>query len=506
MTNLIPEVALAGKIARFVGAEAEGKRVQADMEKLVEKEARKQLKKGEDVRAAVERVQADVMSKLKGVEMPAKKSATAAKAAKGSSATRVAPVATAVNRTMGKAVITNKGDRTYVRHREMVRDVPLGTTASMKRKALGQPGLTSGFEVDGIGRINPGNKQLFPYLSTIAKGFEKYTFKDLAFELLTMAPTSAQGSMMLAVDMDAADRDPASKRELLNFEGAARGPVWDQIVRCVVPKRLLSLAENIGHFIRDETIPQGADIKTYDTGKLIVASDDLAADATAELWASYDVELSVPTLEEDVPSYALRCYSASSAVYESAFINADLSAHIASEFSAGDCDFLPVPINGSDKTTAGLVCRSPGTYLATGSYMLTGSGLSGSGAMTFVATAGLVVETSNLNYEHSHLSSTELDYLWRQVITVPDVTSEGAELPHFGFYVGAATGVTSTAAVDIAIVPIALGAFAAGENRPVRTRVPDRWCVRTAEPTRAEETPGDFVVLQVPRGAAIPRA
>jgi len=46
VTNLIPEVALAGKIARFVGAEAEGKRVQADMEKLVEKEARKQLKKG----------------------------------------------------------------------------------------------------------------------------------------------------------------------------------------------------------------------------------------------------------------------------------------------------------------------------------------------------------------------------------------------------------------------------------------------------------------------------
>lgn len=64
--------------------------------------------------------------------------------------------------------ISNEGSSIIVRHRELISD--LSASASF------QPGSR---------RINPGDADVFPWLSGIASRYEKYKFRKLKF---TMVP------------------------------------------------------------------------------------------------------------------------------------------------------------------------------------------------------------------------------------------------------------------------------------------------------------------------------
>ncbi len=159
--------------------------------------------------------------------------------------------------------------------------------------------------------VNPGQVALFPWLSTIASRFERYRFHKLKFLYRTEKSTATDGTVMFAVDYDASDAPPTSKTQLLQNEDKERKAPWQEFdMECTSQ----NLMHTDGLFIRPGMKPGGTDIKTYDVGNLLVATQGMSGtSAVGELWVDYDVELLTPVLESSTAPVALDVSQFSSA-------------------------------------------------------------------------------------------------------------------------------------------------------------------------------------------------
>lgn len=142
--------------------------------------------------------------------------------------------------------------------------------------------------------INPGMPQTFPWLSVMAQDFESYRFKKLNFIFETEKSASTNGSIMMAVDYDAADAAPTSKVELMANNHAVRSQVWAPVKYMADAPDLHKLPQRYNRY---GALSSNLDIKTYDVGNLIVATQG-CADTTSlgELYTEYEVELLTPQL------------------------------------------------------------------------------------------------------------------------------------------------------------------------------------------------------------------
>jgi hypothetical protein len=148
--------------------------------------------------------------------------------------------------------------------------------------------------------VNPGQVGTFPWLSTIAKNFEKYCFEKLEFyykrEVSEFATNGQTGKVIYSFDTDASDPAPFGKQEM-----EATDPHEDALpsenFRLPIPTKMLIPLMNDAHFVRPGALPPGTDLKTYDVGTLNVATQATAANtATGELHVRYRVRLMVPVL------------------------------------------------------------------------------------------------------------------------------------------------------------------------------------------------------------------
>ena len=145
--------------------------------------------------------------------------------------------------------------------------------------------------------VNPGLSSTFPWLSAIANRFESYLFDDLRFIYEPICPTSTPGSVMMAVDYDAAESAPTNKVTLMSYSGANRSSPWD---KTSFDARAPDLRKfGIQRYIRSGTPPTGTDIKTYDVGSFFIASQNTPASATTlgELYVQYTVKLFTPQIQ-----------------------------------------------------------------------------------------------------------------------------------------------------------------------------------------------------------------
>ncbi len=166
--------------------------------------------------------------------------------------------------------------RIRVRHREYLADVA-GSVA---------------FAATGYA-INPGLATSFPWLSNLAKNFESFLFRRLSFEFETQKSTATSGTVMLAIDFDAADAAPTTKTALMTYHNAVRSAAWAE---CQYRSDGADLRKfGVQRYIRTAALAANLDIKTYDVGNLYVATQG-EADTTAigELYVVYDVELITP--------------------------------------------------------------------------------------------------------------------------------------------------------------------------------------------------------------------
>lgn len=232
--------------------------------------------------------------------------------------------------------------RVRIRHREFVQDVngsELFTSTSYS--------------------LNPGISATFPWLSIMAKQFESYLFRSLKFDFETQKSASTSGSVMLAVDFDAADAPPSNKQELMSFHNAVRSAVWAE---CCYSSDLKDLQKfGVQRYIRSSGLSANLDIKTYDVGNLVVATQGEAdSSVIGELYVEYDVELITPQLS--VSSSGPSAF----ALNDCTPIDADLMA-----------GSIPDPLNDSSISRLNNVFTfaSPGKYLLT--YYLAGNAVNG---------------------------------------------------------------------------------------------------------------------------------
>jgi hypothetical protein len=234
--------------------------------------------------------------------------------------------------------------------------------------------------------INPGDSACFPWLSSIAQGFEEYTLHGLVFEYRPTSGTAitstsaALGSVIMATNYDVLDPIFASKQEMEAYEFSSQTVPYNGVlhaVECAASTRPFNV-----QFVRNGTPPEGSDRRLFDLGLFQLATVGMqSAGVVGELWVSYDVSLRKPRISP----------------YSSAGLN-DVEYALVRSAGATATALLPLggpPVAEAHTNLSGFsvisgssfVIGLPGSYLIV--YNAAGSGMTGATVLGLPATAGV---------------------------------------------------------------------------------------------------------------------
>lgn len=251
------------------------------------------------------------------------------------------PAAQGFIRPSAQPKVSGGGNSVTITHRELVSDVLVP----------GDPFTVTSYP------LNPGMGMTFPWLSGIAMQYESYRVNYFRAVYEPACPTTQQGNVLLAIDFDASDAAPPTKQVMTSYSGCIRGPVWQRIV-CTAAKRDLEkmCPERYVRFYDLANI----DIKTYDFGKLYLATTPGGGGVYGELWIEYSIQFYTPQLPSEI-EYA-----------HSAKIVGNPAGAPAAPFLAGaKVGGLPVEITAQNSLTF----KEAGEYLL--EFMATGSVFNG---------------------------------------------------------------------------------------------------------------------------------
>jgi hypothetical protein len=134
-------------------------------------------------------------------------------------------------------------------------------------------------------RINAGDTFTFPWLSSIAKNFEKYKFLNLGVAFVSGQATSMPGKVGLGVDFDPADEPPSNRVEFFTLTAHTEAAPWDNLV--------LNIPCKGGFKFTDQSVEENT--RLIDMGQILVMNDLATPDSVlGDLIVSYSVELSEP--------------------------------------------------------------------------------------------------------------------------------------------------------------------------------------------------------------------
>lgn len=151
--------------------------------------------------------------------------------------------------------------------------------------------------------INPG-KEMFPWLSQVSDNFEEYVFEKLSFEykpvISSATYSGSMGSVVCAVLYNAGASDLDTYPKIVEYSGSVEKRICDPLFLKVNVSKNTHAGED--HYIRTGGVPIGEDIKTYDIGKLNVATDHVSSSFPAgtllgHIYADYVVILRKPKLK-----------------------------------------------------------------------------------------------------------------------------------------------------------------------------------------------------------------
>jgi hypothetical protein len=159
--------------------------------------------------------------------------------------------------------------------------------------------IAAGYTRVGYG-MNPGNVRLFPWLSKVASGYQKYKFNKLAFAYYPQCATDEPGCLLMGYNPDVTDTPPEDKGVLLRYKDSTFGNLWAPGACCVDMRSPDTLRMR---YVRRGAYPEVADPHMYDVGNLYLATDATAAGpfTPGSLFVYYDVSLDTAT-DPQIPS------------------------------------------------------------------------------------------------------------------------------------------------------------------------------------------------------------
>lgn len=181
-------------------------------------------------------------------------------------------------------------------------------------------------------KINPG-LPTYTWLSTQAKGWDKYKFSKLEFVYIpSEAVVTTPGSVYIVADFDPTDSPPQSLASMSTFETQSNGRVFEA-VRLNVPSK------HMFDGIQTKKIrcgPVSGDLQLYDAASVSICTISSTASPIGQLWVYYELELISRQTESTIfsPSSYL-VYDVSTNVNHSFNVNTiiDFDRNLTSGFS-----------------------------------------------------------------------------------------------------------------------------------------------------------------------------
>jgi hypothetical protein len=149
--------------------------------------------------------------------------------------------------------------------------------------------------------VNPGQIVTFPWMSAIAQNYEMFRFKSLKFiykpQVTEFTAGANSGVVIMTFDYNAGDPGPSNKVLALESKPSVDCVAYQTMTLVLDPKMLNGMSD--AKFVRANSIPPNADIKTFDCGNLFVSTQGQTVGnlALGELYVAYELETFVPVLE-----------------------------------------------------------------------------------------------------------------------------------------------------------------------------------------------------------------
>jgi hypothetical protein len=174
------------------------------------------------------------------------------------------------------------GHGVRISHREYIRDISSATSFT-----------------NLVYSVNPGLDDTFPWLSQIARSFEKYKLMGMIFHFKSTSATAlsstntALGKIIMSADYNPGDDDYTMLQQAYNSMHTVSGNPSQDImfpVECD-PKNFATK----NFFVRSGPVPDDQDVRLYDVCKVNFITDgSQAAAVVGELWVTYDIILFSP--------------------------------------------------------------------------------------------------------------------------------------------------------------------------------------------------------------------
>jgi len=174
-------------------------------------------------------------------------------------------------------------------HREFIKDLVV-------------PASPSSFDLQSF-LINPANRDLFPWLASMALQYSQFKIHGMVFAYKTMSSDitagGSLGTVVMATNYNSIDRAYANKIEMENSEFAVSTKPSLSLVHAIECDPKYSGLDVL--YIRDPAYQTGDtdDRRFYDYGRFQVATTGLPGSpgtTLGELWVSYDIEFMKPIL------------------------------------------------------------------------------------------------------------------------------------------------------------------------------------------------------------------
>jgi len=146
--------------------------------------------------------------------------------------------------------------------------------------------------------VNPGNPNLFGWLSGLAALFDEYQFSKLEFAYDPAVGSSSNGKMLMTFDPDVVDETPSTKQVMLQARAQSDSTPW-LFSHLKVPKDMLSEHR----YVRSGNLPAGTDPHVYDVGALNIAFPGAPAAMIGELFVTYRVTFFSPNGGAKISGY-----------------------------------------------------------------------------------------------------------------------------------------------------------------------------------------------------------
>ncbi len=225
-----------------------------------------------------------------------------------------------------------------------------GNTTVTHREYVGLMTCYSSFTCSAI-PLNPGVASTFCWLSSVARNYDKYRFRRLRFEYIPSCSSATAGRVCLAFNYNSGDAKPQTKGELFSIIPNQEVNAWSPCainVDCNGPNEL---------YTRQFIVPD-QDVKTFDMGQFLIASNSGTGAVSGELYVSYDVELLRP---HPSPVDVTQLYSTSSSITDllpiasttsigSGLMSKAISSSYVARLNASGAYYVRIRLIGTDLT------------------------------------------------------------------------------------------------------------------------------------------------------------